>query len=186
MPAIDEVVCPQDCSSPLPTPEFNACNPEFNLSEIEEIFIGKADFTGFDDVEDVEEWNDFLDGADPYSPGTPELVRVIVIGDKPAKSDLTVTGSQRRIITYDSTHTLNFEIDETNDANYEFMRKLQCGAKYRIWWLTRGGKMYGGNKGVLASVTIADVLDRGDAIERFVGAFTWNNKFDVARTPSPF
>ena len=184
MAIIDKVVCPQDCSTPLTQPLFNDCNPEFNLSEIEAIYIARADFAGFTDAEDIGEWETYLEGTGPYP--EPEIVKIVVIGDKPAKADLTTTGSMRRVITYDSTHTINFEIDETNNVNYEFMRTMQCGAKYRIWWATRAGKMYGGNDGILASVTIADVLDRGDAIERFVGAFTWNDKFDAPRFDSPF
>ena len=62
----------------------------------------------------------------------------------------------------------------------------ECGGKYRIWYETHGGYLYGGNEGVKCSIIMDDVLNRGlDEIETLNGVATWRAKFSPERTKSP-
>jgi len=81
---------------------------------------------------------------------------------------------------------LNYTIDDVSDENYEFMRALECGGQYRIWYETEGGFLYGGNEGILVNATGDDILNRGrEEIETIAGTFTWRSKFHPDRTTSP-
>lgn len=178
MAVVDVVVCPTDCDAPLSPPSFNECAPEFNPSEIDTIYFSSPDFAGFTDVEDLAEWETHLTAGD--------IVAYTVVGDKPLAEPVQFTGSKNRNVITTRNHTLNFDVDETNDVNYEAMRKMQCGGKFRIWYKTSADKLYGGSKGVLVDISIGDVLARGDEMERFTGVLTWKDKFDPPRIPSPF
>ena len=81
---------------------------------------------------------------------------------------------------------MNFTIDDVSEENYEFMRSTECGGKYRLWYETKGGYMYGGNDGIKVSIVMDDVLNRGvDEIETLNGVVTWRNKFSPERVKSP-
>lgn len=178
------VTCPTDCTSALPVVNFNDCAPEVNLSEIEKIFIGKSNATAFDDWTSPTEWATRLSQDDEISDDS--IRELVVVGDKPAASTNEITISNGRRISTSKTHTVNFDIDETNDENYEFMRLVECSGQYKIWYKTKGGKLYGGNDGIQANVILNDVLTRGEnEIELFQGTITWNDKHHPERVVSP-
>lgn len=176
-------LCPTDCDSPLNEVEFDDCAPEINLSEIKRVFVAKPAAQAFTDWKVATEWTTRLNQADTEPDSIREL---IVIGDKPAPANVQKNISNNRIIQVGKDHTLNFTVDETNDKNYEFARSTECGGKYRIWYETHGGKMYGGNAGVRVNLVMDTVLARGtDEIEAINGVATWRAKFSPERAPSP-
>ena len=166
----------------LPTVSFSDSCPEINPSEIEEIYFTEPDAAPFTDVSQPGEWATRLSQT-ANTAGS--IRRLNVVGDKPAAAEQRKTISKQREVFTDATHTLNAEIDETNDTNYDAMREMQCQPKWRIWYKTRGGKNYGGNEGILANISIRDVLGRGDEHEKFVLTATWRSKFDPPRVTSP-
>ncbi len=175
--------CPTDCSSQtLPVVNFNNCAPEINASEIEEIFMGKADDAAFADWSDAAEWATRLSQS---ATTAGKIRRLSVIGDKPAPNTVKKTVSKQRELVTKRTHTINFDVDETNDDNYDAMRQVQCGGLYLIWYKTRGGYLYGGDSGILMSLDAFDLLARGDEDEKFQYTGTWEDKFDPERIASP-
>ncbi len=183
MPLLQKPACPTGCNTQiLPPVNFDLCLPEVNPSEIEELYVATPDAAPFGDVTDPAEWADRLDQS---ATTAGKIRRFLVVGDKPAASDQKKTISKNREILTDATHVINFEIDETNDVNYDAVRQIQCQQSWRIWWKTRGNKNYGGNEGILVNMAIRDVLGRGDEIEKFVGTATWKSKFDAPRVTSP-
>lgn len=180
-----KTVCQDDCEAMLPVVDYKSCKPQLNLSEIRRIFIGKATAKPFEDWKLPAEWmqrvSESKDEADTLRPLT-------VIADKPAPDETIVDVSDGRKVTLKKTMTVNYTSDDTNQTNYEFFTAIECGGQFRIWLETKGGKMYGGNEGILLSgITASPVNERGnDAYERIEGAFTWDGMSAFpARITSP-
>ena len=177
--------CASGCApAGLPTVSFDDCQPEINHSEVEELFIAKTSAIDFTDWTSPSEWATRLSQS-ATSTGN-EIRRLTVIGDKPAAQPEKKVISKKRTIKLDATHTLNCEIDDTNNTNYTAMRSWQCsGNKAKIWYKTRGGKLFGGNSGITADTEFWDILARGDEHEKITAVFNWFSKFDPERCTSP-
>lgn len=176
--------CPDNCDFALPTVLFDDCAPVVIYSEIRRIFMAKKAAAAFTDWTDATEW---LARMSQSSTTGDDYIRALtVIGDKPAASDVSKDISNGRKIVIGKDHTVNFTIDDVSDANYNFMRGMECGGEFRFWYESAGGYMYGGNEGFLASVSINDILNRGvDEIETLAGVITWRSKFSPERALSP-
>lgn len=176
------IVCPNGCDSLLPPVNFDKCSPKVSLSEIVRIFLGKPNSAPFTDWKTATEWTTRLSQS-----AVEDMIRPLtVIADKPAGSQRVKEISNSRKITLGVDNTVNIEIDDISDENYEFMRVTQCGGKYKMWYETAGGHLYGGNEGIDATVFLDNVLARGkDEIEKITGTATWSSKFSPERTVSP-
>lgn len=173
-----------DCNYTLPEVDFSEdCAGETYASEIEELFIAKADAIPFTDWEDAAEWASRL--SDTASVSGNEIRRLIVIGDKPAAQSVMLTVSKKRKKKVDATHQLNFDVDDLTQKNYDFALAMQEGRMVRAWWKNRGQNMFGGNEGVLAFMEINPVSGRGDEIEKLIGNLAWNSVSDPERVASP-
>lgn len=176
-------LCPDNCDDPLAEVDFDECAPEINLSEIKRIFIAKKAAAPFTDWKLAPEW---LERLDQSAVDVDTIRELTVIGDLPAGSNITKAISNGRTIQIGKDRTLNFTIDDVSDKNYEFARSTECGGKYRYWFETMGGKMYGGNKGILGTVVMDIILNRGtDEVETINGVATWRAKFSPERITSP-
>jgi hypothetical protein len=75
--------------------------------------------------------------------------------------------------------TMNFRLDETNDANHNAIRSLQCSSGNHLFWFqTRDGKLYGGNDGILGTIK-GDIIipEAYTDIIIFQLTFTWEARF---------
>lgn len=177
--------CSTNCQVDLKPVKFSDCNPVVENSEIRRIFIAKSIAKPFTNWANEAEW---LTRMSESSVTGDDYIRVLtVIADKPAAAAVTKDISNGRKVNLGKDHTVNVTIDDTSDVNYEFMRSLECGGKFRIWYETMGGNMYGGNGGITkASVDFNDVLNRGvEEYDTFAGVITWRNKFHPERIKSP-
>ena len=177
------ITCPNGCESALPVVKFDDCSPTIVLSEIQTIFLGKNTASAFADVESPTEWATRLS----MTATDEDAIRPLtVIADKPAGAPVVkeLSNGRKKVIRLDQT--LNVEIDDVTDENYNFMRVSQCGGQYKMWYKTAGGKIYGGNEGIDASVVLDNVLGRGkDEIEKITGTLSWSDKFSAERVISP-
>ncbi|WP_179022064.1 hypothetical protein [Winogradskyella forsetii] len=184
-----DALCPENCDElNLPSVNFDDCSPENNESEIEWICAAKSDAADFADIEDLTEWDARIAqlAADP-APDPDNTIRMLrVVGDKPAPEVQTRVVSGNRTIQTGKTHTLNIEIDETNAVNYEFARSTSCNATYKIWYVTRAGKVYGGTCGIKGQMILNLIQARGvGEIEKYIGTVTWDDKIDPPRADFP-
>lgn len=176
-------LCPNDCDQPLAEVEFDDCAPEINASEIKRVFMAKGNAAAFNNWAQPQEWGERLSQAGTEQDAIRELT---VIGDMPAGSGVSKDISNGRKYIIGKDRTLNFTIDDVSNKNYDFARSTECGGKYRLWFETMGGKMYGGNKGIKATVVMDIILNRGtDEIETIAGVATWRAKFSPERVESP-
>ena len=180
-----EVICPTGCEDALPIFSFDDCAPEFNRSEIRWLYLSLPTAESFTDVEDPTEWATRLVDELPAEPTGDEIIAVRVIGSKPLATANEIVTSHGTV-NFNPEHSITFRIDDTNQANYDAMRLIQCGLKLKFWYGTTGGKIYGGNDGVIGSFTIGDQLDEGeDSLEIFSGTVTWRSQQDPDRGENP-
>ena len=177
------VVCPNNCETELPEVRFSKCSPTIVLSEIVRIFLGKQSTEPFTDWKSATEWTTRLS----ENGTTANAIRPLtVIADKPAGSPVVKEISNGRKYNLRKDFTINIEIDDVSEENYEFMRVTQCGGEYKLWFETAGGRLYGGNEGIDASLVLDNVLGRGkDEIEKITGTASWSDKFSPEMVISP-
>lgn len=177
-------ICPSGCDSPLPSVSFSQCAPEINASEIQSVFVAKANTAPFADWTAPTEWAARLDQT---AAGDDKIRQLTITGDKPQPTVNTREISGGRTITTDKTHVVNITMDETNQINHDFIRYMECGGQVVIWYQTKSGHLFGGNTGIKGVNLVLDmVLNRGaDEIMVFSGTATWRSKFTEERTVSP-
>ena len=177
------VLCPNNCETELPEVKFSKCSPTIVLSEIVRIFLGKQSTEPFTDWKSATEWTTRLS----ENGTTANAIRPLtVIADKPAGSPVVKEISNGRKYNLRKDFTINIEIDDVSKENYEFMRVTQCGGEYKLWFETAGGRLYGGNEGIDASLVLDNVLGRGkDEIEKITGTASWDDKFSPEMCVSP-
>lgn len=177
-------LCNNDCDSALGAVEFNYCNPEVNPSEIRRIFLSSSGASPFSDWAEATEWLTRINQTDTEDKNA---IRVLTtIASKPAPSQVTKELSDGRTKVVRKDHSMNYLVDENNDVNYEFFRQLECSGSVRLWYETMGGKIYGGNEGISATMSGDEILNSGaDEIAIFEGVITWKSKYSPERTNSP-
>lgn len=180
--------CPENCASTdLPAVAFNDCVDSMVIeeSEIEEIYCtvpeDGAPLAKPTDWTTKAAWDAVV--ADT---GTGKIRRLTVIADKPESESTVRVVSKGRKQQGPRTHTINFDIDDATQANYEFIRRLQCGSSLVIWYATKDF-LYGGPDGFEVNVTKAgQILARGaDSIALLAGQLQWTRKWDPPRIPNP-
>lgn len=176
--------CSATCDFTLPVVSFNDCAPTVVYSEIRRVFLAKKAAAPFSNWLAPTEWLTRL--SQSSTTGNDYIRPLTVIGDKPAGAPVVKDISNGRRVTIGKDHTLNFTIDDVTQQNYDFMRALECGGEFKMWYETEGGFMYGGNEGITVRVVADDVLARGrDEIEVINGTLTWRAKFSPERGISP-
>ncbi len=179
------VPCTGVCDSELPEVNFSFCDPDFRLSELIAMAVGKSDAADFADFGSAVEWAGRISQADPG-----DKIRLLTIrGNKPATTKTTVTLTRKRTRTTNRRHIVNIVIDEVNDENYDFVRTTQCngGLQVKAWFINDGGNdLIGGNPGISGALFLEPIYDEGDnAIVRFAGTFEWDGEQDPPRTANP-
>jgi len=170
-------------SETLPVVDFDFCEPEVKASEIQRIFLCKVGGASFTDWTDPVEWTSRVS----ETATTINAIRALtVIGDKPAPANTVKDVSNGRKVISRKDHTLNFTIDEVTDDNHTFLQGVQNGKRFRMWYETAGGHMFGGNDGIFIELTGDMVLARGAgeiAVYNYVA--TWTNPATETRIDSP-
>lgn len=167
-----ELICPTGCENELPELSMSECNPEVDFGEISFIYITNVD-NPLSDVSDVSEWNERLSND---STDVDAIRYLYVAGDKPPAEVNELKISLCRTIYSEKTHTVNFDIDETNVINHDAMRQFQCGGTFLVWYATPN-YLYGGNNGIEVEVKIDQNITRGcTELNLFPGTLKWQNK----------
>lgn len=185
--------CPDECGDfvmPAIVSEDCPDSIESELSEIKQLFIASVDpadktkaLGGPTDWTSKTAWETAIDNT------LAGKVRSIYgIGDVGEPEKTTRTFHDNKTKVTGRKYTLTFDILDMKQVNYDAMRKLQCGGSLRIWFMTRGNGMYGGQNGIPVNINDADsTFDRGaDAYKKIVLSLQWNAKCAPQRIPSPW
>lgn len=178
MSVITVPVCPADCDELDIEVLFDPCAPEFESAQIERVYIAKANAPDFTNVDDLAEWTPRIDV---------DIFELKVIGDMPEPESTEIPWVDGEVVNGDKKFTTNFRILEVNDTNYQFMRSVQCNVRYKFWFATAGGKIYGGNAGITAQFKGGFVIpeDRTD-ITKLMFVAKWTSANFPDRSTSPF
>ncbi len=176
------ISCPTDCSG-LPNVYFNLCAPELHYGEITKVYFTTATGDDFVNWTSLAEWTGRL--AD--SGGTGDSIRTLILmGDMPAAESTEIPLSADRTARGFKRFTLNLKIDETNETNRDMIRTFDCDAKYKIWYETADGYLYGGNTGVSGTFYFDEIIPVGrEELQTFTGTFKWKAKTLPERILSP-
>jgi len=175
--------CPTDCAGSLAEVVFDECAPVVHYGEVAKLYIATVDAADFTNVDLIGEWTTRLsdDGADPDAIRT-----LVVIGElpEPEQSEITISGD-RTVVGF-KQFTLPFEVDETNDTNYNLLLTYECNIKVKMWFETADGVLYGGNEGIEATLRLNNMIPRERTdVAKFVGTAKWKSQFSALRCASP-
>lgn len=185
--------CPENCEEfAMPSVDFADCVDAHveEESEISEVFMtvpqddGNGNITG---VGAPADWSSAASWTAAISASGAGAVRHLIgIGDKPTADQDTRTISRGRTKYGPKTFTVNFDIDDVSDLNYELIRNLECGVDVVFWFQTKGGYLYGGSTGIKATAQADWILDRGDgSYSRGQITLTWTALCNPPRIESP-
>lgn len=175
--------CPTDCAGSLEAVSFNECSPDIHYGEISKVYVAKADAAAFAAVDVITEWTARLSDTDT---GADKIRTLIGIGELPVpeKGELQISGG--RTIYSPKTFNMLFEVDETNDTNYEFLLSTECNLKFKFWAETSDGMLYGGNAGIEAVFNMdAPIPKSREEVAKFMLSAKWKSKTHPLRCLSP-
>jgi hypothetical protein len=187
---MSQIFCPTTCTDQIGVLDFDVCNPNWNEGGIEYIYLTNIGYPLIATEGDPAGIRAELLSRISNTSVNVDAIRVLtVMADKPAPTKTEIEMSAKRRIVTGKTHTLNVKIDETGDDNYEFLRRLECGSQFLMWWV--GGKyMFGGEDAFIdgqpVSITIDDIHPQSDKeLNTFDGLITWESKFHPNRMLNP-
>lgn len=158
------------------------CPGSPSLSQVCAILIKPEGATGPIDWTVKTDWESAVDNTDTANNFVKYLSGVGSI-DTPDKTTLTVAKGQ--VVTTIRLYTLQMEVFNLSNTQYETLRKIQCNpTNYTFWVENIGGHIFGGSLGISPTLTDVDFpLGSGDEdIERAVLTIQWRAKCDPERT----
>jgi hypothetical protein len=176
--------CPTGCDTGLPAVDFDVCAPELHYGEVAKLYIAAADADDFANVEDLAEWTTRL--SESVCVRGDEVRDLTVLGELPEPEQTEIAISGDRTAVGFKQFTLNFEVDETNDTNYNWLLTLECNMTFKFWYETADGMLYGGNEGITGTIRANQVIQRERTdLVKFIGTAKWKSQFSPLRAVSP-
>ena len=174
--------CDLDPSSELPAVENNLYDPEVDLSEIDNLYVTNIG-NPLTDVTDLAEWTARLSNV--ASGSASDIRSFPCIGEFPAPDTPVIKISKNRQVNGETPFTVNADIDEMSQKNYDYSRSTYCGKKVLIWY-SSGKYMYGGNSGIEAYLIMKPSVSKGKTEANKLSAVAnWEAKFPPERTENP-
>ncbi len=175
--------CPTSCAG-LPAIEKDLCAPEYHYGQIKTFYIAAADADDFSNVEDLAEWTTRL--SDTATVTGNEIRELPVLADLPEPEQSEIPTSWDRTAVGLKQFTIPFDVDETNDVNYNWLLTLECNLKFKLWYETMDGMLYGGNTGIEATIRANHIIPRESTeLAKFTGTAKWKSQFSPLRCVSP-
>jgi hypothetical protein len=180
-------VCPTDCTGVLENVSFNECAPEVHFGEIAKLYLWvdstTPPFASQAEYNLTSHWTTHLNDS---GTSLSDIREFTVIGDQPEPEQTETPISGDRTVVGYKKFSIVFEIDETNDVNYNFLMHSECNGKYKMNYETADGMLYGGYLGLDVSLKINQVIPRErSAVVKIMGKVTWSSKYHPFRQISP-
>jgi len=174
--------CPTDCTGVLESVLFSECAPEVHFGEIAKLYLWIDSTTPpFDSQAEYDSAAIWAGAIYTYvegvSPTIGEILEFTVIGEWPEPEQTETPISGDRVVVGYKKFTLNLEIDETNEVNYNFLLASECNGKYKCNFETADGLIYGGYLGLDVSVKMNQVVPRSrQEVAKFMVKISWTSK----------
>jgi hypothetical protein len=159
--------CDNGCDANVPDIQHDLCAPEAHFGPINYIAVTKVGYP-LTNVSDPNEWAARLAANDDT-----KIQLLPVVGDMPEPESTEYRISLCRKVISNTDFTVNIEVDETNDTNYEFMRATRCNPIY-LGWIITTDHIRGGNDGIEMNIVLSEIIDKDcKGLQKFVGKVTW-------------
>lgn len=158
------------------------CIGDVSLSQVVAVLILADGATPPSDWTSKTAWADVVDNNDT-SNSFVKYVTGVGFVETPEKTQLTV--AKGVTINTIKTYTLTLEVFNLSNAQYAFLRSLQCNpTNYTFWIENAGGHLYGGSDGILPFLTDVDfpLLGGENDVEKAVLTIRYRSKCDPDRT----
>jgi hypothetical protein len=169
--------CPTTCAGTLGAVDFNECAPEVHYGEISSIYLGVLDEVPFvtqAEFDSAAHWATHLSESGVTAGSIREFIG---IGEMPEPEQTEIPISGDRVVQSPKKFVINFEIDETNETNYNFLLLSECGGKYKMWFETADGIIYGGRGGIEVSLKMNQPIGKARTdLVKIMAKFTWTSR----------
>jgi len=179
--------CPTDCTGALESVNFSECAPEVHFGEIAKLYLWvdstTPPFASQAEYDSAAHWATHLNQT---ATAITDIREFTVIGEmpEPEQTETPISGD-RTVIGY-KKFTLNLEIDETNETNYNFLLASECNGKYKANFETADGILYGGYLGLDVSLKMNQVIPRSrQEVVKIMTKVSWTSKNHPFRQISP-
>jgi hypothetical protein len=170
--------CPTDCTGILESVSFNDCAPEVHFGEIAKLYLwvdsATPPFASQAEYDSAAHWATHLNQS---GVALDDIREFTVIGEMPEPEQTETPISGDRTVIGFKKFSVNLEIDETNETNYNFLLASECNGQYKANFETADGIIYGGYLGIDASVKMNQVIPRErTAVVKIMVKVTWTSK----------
>lgn len=176
-------ICPGDCTSNLPSFDFNLCAPDLVSGQIAKIFFTTPG-NPMINWASAAEWDSRIDNDDA---GSSNIRTLIGIGDMPASTTTDKEISLGRKVFGKQQFTVNFRVDEVNVTNQDAFRQMNCASgNYLIWIETRDHMLWGDNSGISAAIKVVQVIPESYSdYVTYQLTITWEDQYMPKMIASP-
>lgn len=182
MASIDTLVCATDCTSTLPLVEFSECAPVLLQAQVSDLYLANDGYP-LTDWTDLGEWSGRLSNTSANADAIRFLTVIASIAD-PTVNEKKI--SHRRTVYSPQEFVVTGGIDDNSNLNYDFMRATGCNRQYRMWYATLGGKLYGGNAGILTNLRMWEtIVEDENEYATLRLQLKWKNSFAPLRIDNP-
>ncbi len=182
MASLDTLICATDCTTQLPVVSFSECAPILLQAQVSDVYLANDGYP-LTDWTDPAEWATRINNSSTDASAIRAMTVIASIAD-PTVTEKKI--SHRRIVYSPQEFTITGNIDDNSDTNYDFMRATGCNRQYRMWYATLGGKLYGGNTGILTNLRMWEPIVEDDneyAVLRL--QLKWKSRFAPLRIDNP-
>ena len=158
MASIETIICPTDCTAILPVVSFSECAPVLLQAQVSDMYLANDGYT-LTDWTNPSEWATRIDNSSTNANAIRELTVIASIA-APTVTEKKI--SHGRLVYSPQEFTISGAIDDNSDTNYDAMRATGCNRQYRMWYATLGGKLYGGNTGILVNLRMWEEIPESD------------------------
>ena len=172
------IPCPTGCLNDVPAIDMDECNPDVDFSEVDKLYVTAID-NPLVDWTDAAEWALRISDAGVDVDAIRELW---VSGELPEPERAITEIDNERDVWSPMKFTLPIEVFETNLTNYDFVRFLQCGGLFLIWF-SAGENLYGGTAGIEANIKASHLITKGaKELNKIMLEVTWDAAHNPERT----
>lgn len=163
------------CSTVQPAVHADLCDDQAYYGEISRVLFTRLG-DSMTDWTDPAEWVTRIDnaGALPSSPTLADIRDLFGIGSISDPERQSLKLSRRRTKYGSPKFTLTFNVDDTGDTNWAFLRGLPTGGQvYAVWFATEE-RMWGGDDGIEATM-VADfnIPESNEELIKIKLTITW-------------
>lgn len=175
------IPCDTGCQNDVPVISMDECNPSVDFSEVDKIYLTAinnplADWTS------AAEWATRIDNSGIAAADIRELW---VSGELPEPERTATEIDNDRDVWSPMKFILPAVVFETNLINYDFVRQLQCGGEFLMWY-SAGENMYGGTTGIEVDIKASHLITKGSKEANTINLEpTWDAKHNPERITNP-